>query len=88
MQGASVLATALSFFIYASTVLADAPPNYADKSFLRELDTDNDRDTHNRRELKSILGDIIPSPREMIEIGIVLMIGLFIYKKYKEGGFR
>jgi hypothetical protein len=24
--------------------------------------------------------DIIPSPREMIEIGIVLMIGLFIYK--------
>jgi hypothetical protein len=89
MQRVAVFTTAmLSYYLCAAAVvLADPVSSHqVGRSFLRELNANTDTTPHVRRELKSILSDIVPSPREMIELGIVLLIFLFLYKKYKESG--
>jgi hypothetical protein len=85
---ATFITAALSYCMYATAVvLADPVSSHqVERSFLRELNANMDTTAHVRRELKSILSDIVPSPREMIELGIVLLIFLFLYKKYKESG--
>jgi hypothetical protein len=66
-----------------------------DHSLLRALDSDNNLNARYPR-LRTLKGggggdgalggvfDVLPSVQEMIEIGLVVVIGLFIYKKYQQ----
>jgi hypothetical protein len=75
----------------AVPVMGLSPRHAVDRSFLQDLDASTDEQrAHNLRVLKGggggVLGDILPSPRDMIEIGITVVIALFLYRKYKESG--